>query len=162
MYKIENKKRFLIFILLILVGVFTLIAGGFFGWKKYKESKNNHLGKEVQETVYEAMIQTKGQDKYESEENKKTFFENGDVVVIFPEGHSWSSGEKGEAIIKLKLKKEDADKLMESETKETPSRDGEKTPERETMRLRKYRIDLDEIDFQKPDKIYDKGVIEEK
>jgi hypothetical protein len=155
--RIVNKKRFAI----MLVFFFALIATVAFSiFKFFLEDKKNKV-EENPAVVWEAMIQTKGQDKYENEEDRKTYFENGDVMVIFPAGHPWSSGEKGETIIKLKIKKEEADKLMESVTEEK-GEDGEKKPERETVRLRKYRIDLDEIDLEKPDKIYDEGVIEEK
>lgn len=161
MYKIENKKWFVIFAVVTV----AVLAAAFFGWKKYQTSKNNP---ENQPSVYEAMIQTKGQDKYKTDEDRKTFFENGDVLVIFPEGHIWSNGEKGETIIKLKITKDEAEKLMESETKtadDTPKEeaaDGTRNEKQETVRLRKYRVDLSDIDTGKPEKVYDSGAIEKK
>lgn len=159
MYKIENKKRFLLFILAIA----AILIAAVFGWKKYQAGKNNP---ENQPQVFEAMIQTKGQGEYKTDEDKKTFFENGDVLVIFPEGHVWSNGEKGETIIKLKVTKEEADRLMESEMRKSSEvglrKDGEGEPQEETVRLRKYKVDLDDIDIDEPEKVYGSGVIEEK
>ena len=150
-YELVSKKPLVIFLLLIFFSV-----GGFLAWKKYG-SKNS--AKEEQKTTWEAMIQTKGKDKYETAEDRKTFFENGDVLVIFPQGHSWTTSEKEELIVKLKLKKEDADKLTESET---TIADGEPDRKAETVRLRKYKIDLGEVDKNKPEKVYDDSIIEEK
>jgi Fe-S-cluster formation regulator IscX/YfhJ len=141
--------------LAIFLTAVVLFSGGIFAWKKY------HHPEEDTRPIYEAMIQTKGQDEYRTDEDKKTFFENGDAIVIFPQGHIWSNGEKGELIVKLKITVEEAEKLMESETTEAKS----DASENNIIRLRKYRIKLNKIDYdpeELQEKVLENNVIEEK
>lgn len=138
--------------------------------------------------VFEAMVQTKGQDEYETPEDKAAFFENGDVIVIFPEGHKWTDSEREKLIVKIKISENQANQLMESEVAEIDrekagSSSEEKEEEkpdkklpiiehqRKIIRMRKRRINLGDIGWnsKKPiseqnygNKVFDERIIEEK
>lgn len=131
-----------------MIGVFTLLIVAFviFGFRFSRKEGGTNDPQETQ-LVYEAMIETKGQVKYETDEDRRKFFENGDVMVIFPEGHPWTEAEKGELIIKLKITLEQAQQLMQPELKEETSGDGAKAKSPETIRLRQYRIKLETLHF---------------
>jgi hypothetical protein len=141
--QIVNKKRF---ILLIGVVVVLIAAFAIFG---IRFSRKEGGKKESQETlpVYEAMIETKGQNKYQTDEDKRTFLENGDVMVIFPEGHPWTEAEKGELIIKLRITPEQAQQLVQPEIKEQQNDSATKTKSPETIRLRQYRLKLETLQY---------------
>ena len=179
-YKIENPKRTIGF----LIGILLIIGGsvwGIIGIVKHQKDKNNL---ENQPRVYEALVAVSDQKSSDPVEDARANLKTGDVISYFPEGHNWSETERiSYLIIKLKLKKEDADKLTQAQTKETKEEEGEKKegeekfrdmgPRQETVRARAYRIKIEKLNFDlqkfwenhqqpSPDKIFDKGMIEKK
>lgn len=193
MFKIVNKKRFFTLIAIVVL----LIALSVWGIFKYKNRNNP----ENQEQIYEALVNIVDQKSGDPVEDARSSLKKGDVIAYFPEGHSWSSTEKNSyLIVKLKLKKEDAAKLMEAETKpgkevELPSGSStskdkpafwgqekvsatpeNKTPKdmgprQETVRARKYFLDLPSFDVQKfwetqaqpfGDKVFSASIIDKK
>ena len=161
-FKIVDKKRFMLVIAIIAVLLGLLI---FFGVTLLRNGTGKESGNGKQEErIYEALVQTKGKDNYENEEDKKTFFENGDVMAVFPQSHPWTRTEKEELIVKIKLTDEDAKKLLEGETKLSPdkvpgSTEASEDKKTETILLRKWKIDLNQIESKEPDKVYGEGVI---
>lgn len=141
--QIVDKKRFA---LLIGVVVALIAALVFFGIRISK--KGGKIQSQETAAVFEAMIETKGQDKYETDEDKRTFLENGDVMVIFPEGHPWTEAERGELIIKLKITPELARQLTQSERREENSDGDAKLKKSEIIRLRQYRVKLETLGFE--------------
>lgn len=159
--------------------VFFVIAG-YYGWQflKPKEYK-----------IYEALIAVRDQYNTDPKEDEKTSLKAGDVLVVLPEGHNWSQTERvSYLILKLNLTEEQAAKLTSSEEKietidlpkeeiERAKKDGRKIDEereqRTTLRARRYRIKIEELDpnFDPnillerqpfPDKTYDWGIVEKK
>lgn len=150
--QIVNRKRFLLF-----VGTLTaLLLLAFLGFQHFKKDSDQP---ELKETVYEALIQTKGRDSYKSDrkafEDRKAFFENGDVMAIFPAGHAWSDTEREELIVKLKITPDEAQKLMEPETQDVEESGDE------TIQLRKYRLKMETIKSD-PARTFTADVIETK
>jgi hypothetical protein len=113
-------------------------------------------------------------------EDARSSLKKGDVIVYFPEGHAWSGTERiSYLIVKLKLRPDEAKKLTEAETKKiTPpappspsSADATAGKRMETVRARKYRLDLPDFDVQKfwgdhaqpfEGKVFDGGAIDKK
>ncbi|HRZ95809.1 MAG TPA: hypothetical protein P5262_04585 [Candidatus Moranbacteria bacterium] len=167
-YKIVSWKP-----LIILLAVVAIIIGGIFGWKKYKNYK---AGKEDTRSVYEALVQVVDQQASNPEEDKKASLKRGDVIAILPEGHTWTDTERTSyLIVKIKITPEEAEKLMEPVTKEVDPKaslsDGKDIePEIETVRPRKYYLDVDVPTVNElmtkgqpyPEKVFGEGVIEER
>lgn len=136
--------------LIIFLAVIILAVGGYFGYKKYQK---NSLEKEKTESVYEVLVQLSDEKVNDPVEDARSSLKRGDVIAYVPEGHQWSDTERiSYLIVRLKLTPEDAQKLMEPDTK--PS--SVKTPEgkdqpkdslaqTETVRARKYQIDLGKL-----------------
>jgi hypothetical protein len=169
MIKITNPKKFSIFIAIIVF----LIAGSIWGILKFK---NRNVAID-QEQVYEVLVNIADQKAGDPVEDARSSLKKGDVIAYFPEGHSWSDTEKNSyLIIKIKLKPDDAEKLLAAETKEI--KNSEKSPEgkemgpqQETVRARKYFLDLPDFDTQKfwgdqiqpfADRVFDGGIIDKK
>lgn len=176
---IENKKRLVIFIAVIVL----IIGGIIFAIVKWRTNSNpdnpdNSDNSENQGSVYEALIMT--QDEAPNDKNSPSALRPGDVMVIFPEGHSWSETERiSYLMLKLKLEKSDADKLVQPASRRradvSASRGGPETiegPEEEIVQARQYRIKIEKLDFDAkmiwkngqpyPDKIFDDSLIEKK
>jgi hypothetical protein len=158
--------------IIIAVAVIAVIVGGIFGWKKYKNYK---AGKEETASVYEALVMVADQTASNPDEDKKSSLKRGDVIAIFPEGHTWSDTERTSyLIVKVKTTQENANKLLEPVTKEVKreKKEGEQDmgPEMETVRPRKYYLDVsvpsvnDLMLKGQPykDKVFGEGVIEER
>jgi hypothetical protein len=172
---IENKKRLVIFISIAAL-VIAAIVWGIIKWTGGGGGGPDDA--QNQEGVYEALIMTV--DEAPNDKNSPSALRPGDVMVIFPEGHSWSETERvSYLLLKLKLKKSDADKLVQAKTKKVQVRDAEPTgengqpmgPEEETVLARQYRLKIEKLDFKAseiwkgqpyPDKIFDDGMIEKK
>jgi ketol-acid reductoisomerase len=120
-------------------------------------------------------------------EDLRSSLKAGDVLVVLPEGHQWSDTEKTSyLLIKMKLTEEEAQKLMQAETKEVKSSVGEDKKAElsdrqssalekrlETVRERAYRLKIETLGFdvqkfwennQQPfqDKVYDWKLAEKK
>lgn len=150
----KNKKILVITALLIvfLGGLFFLIA----------KVKKNDSGK-----IYKVAVMTKDQGDQNNEEDLKSDFMAGDVVLVLDEGKDFSATEKiSYLILKMKLTDDQKAKLVESETKklsekeakekgilnEDMAKDQEMTKEEkkqlleETVVLRKYKIDIEKLE----------------
>lgn len=176
-FQIVDKKRFAILIVIILMLVCAVL---FFGIKFFKKEsrekpKENLKIEELQGEVYEALIQLFDQGSNSPERADSSSLKKGDVVVIFPEKHSWSETEKTSyLILKLKITEEEADRLLQPEIIETQeSIDKLTEPQKKIRRARKYRLKIENIgfDLQKfwndpvqpnPDEIFSNSLIEEK
>jgi hypothetical protein len=169
MLKIVNKKRFIAFIAVVVL----LIAGTVWGVIKFK-NRNNPAN---QEQVYEALVNVVDQKTSDPVEDARSSLKKGDVIAYFPEGHNWSDTEKNSyLIVKLKLKAADAAKLMEAVTKEGKEVESQSTgamvgKRLETVRARKYFLNLPEFDVQKfwsnqqqpfADKVFTSSIIDKK
>jgi hypothetical protein len=178
MYQIENRKRTIAF-----AAAAILIVGGIvWGIVALVKNKGGEGDRGNQSQVYEALVAVTDQKSGDPAEDARANLKAGDVISIRPEGREWSETERiSYLIIKLKLKKEDADKLTQAQTKEVKEEKGvkgeekgkEMGPRQETVRARAYRLKIEKLDFdlQKfwenqrqpyPDKIFDKGLIEKK
>jgi hypothetical protein len=170
--KIMRKK------IIIAAIVIAAIAAGIFGWKKYKNYRDQ---KEQTMSVFEALVMVVDQKASNPEEDARSSMKKGDVIAVFPEGHPWSDTEKTSyLIVKIKTTQENANKLTEPVTKEvknpqTPQnpegQNGEgASPQTETVRARKYRLDISIPTVNElmtkggpyKDKVFGEGVIEEK
>lgn len=166
--EIVNKKQFIF----VIAVAGALLAGLiFFGLNFFRKNGQTDQEELQQVVVFEAMIQTKGQDKYENQEDQKTFFENGDVMVIFPKGHLWTDSEKGELILKLKITADQARQLMEPKQEESNPNNTSSEKQPGVKRLRKYRTSLHKLGYDPGksneeqnflDRIFDEKIIEEK
>lgn len=172
--RIVNKKRFAFLIGTVLAIVGMLI---FFGIKlSKKETGKESANVNSEERVYEAMVQPFDQESDDTNKTNDSSLKKGDVIVIFSEGHSWSESEKTSyLILKMKLTKEDADKLLEPVTKEVEESSDEKNmgPRKETVSARKYRVKIESLNFdlqqfwENPiqpysNQVFDSGIIEQK
>ncbi|MFA5961214.1 MAG: hypothetical protein WC848_00855 [Parcubacteria group bacterium] len=143
-----SKKPLIIFLAMIV-----LLVGGYFGYKKYQKNK---LLKGNVESVYEVLVQMADEKVNDPVEDARSSLKRGDVIAYVPDGHQWSDTEKiSYLIVKIKLKPEEAQKLMEAETKNAPVDEARKKelpegagPEKETVRARKYQINLDKLDVE--------------
>lgn len=184
--KIVDKKRFFVFVFVTLALVGLLI---FLGIKFFPSEflKNLGIGKQSEEArqethLYEALVQPFGKKPENPLVQDNSALNQGEVVVIFPEGHLWSETEKtGYLILKLKITEEEAQQLVEAETREIEPEEARteeeginpRPPEREILRARKYRLKLEELNFdlqkfwENPtqpyeNQIFDSSLIEEK
>ena len=165
-------------IILVILIFFVLVFAGYWGWKKIQSQKDS---KEDSRAVYEVLVNIVDQKVSDPAEDARASLKKGDAIAVFPEGHAWSETEKASyLIVKIKAEKEEVDKLLEAETKERKVQVGDTeptmsdAPEMETVRARKYHIDMGEIDAENikvndllkgqplKDKVFDEGVIEEK
>jgi len=180
----QNKK----IIIPAAIALGLILLGGLF-FVLRKDEKGRMPGAD-DPRVYEALIMIKDQTSKDPAEDARSNLKAGDVIVIFPEGHSWSSTERiSYLLLKLKLKPSDAAKLTEPETREIKEIDrnllklketnGDKSkqkdmgPRKETVRARAYRIKIEKLNFDiqkfwgdhtQPylEKVFDKGMVEKK
>jgi hypothetical protein len=159
--------------------------------------KDDNRGMERGEPAeYEVAVQVRDQLSSDPAEDARTSLKAGDVVVIQPAGHSWSMTERvSYLILKIKLDNIQKSDLVSPEERELskkeikarrpekwdemPKEDRKRfeeeekmRPQTETVRPRKYRIDLEKIGFTDPnsllngqpfaDKTFDWDVVEKK
>lgn len=168
-----SKKKLFVLLVILLVAI-----GGFFWFSHYQSVQKE---KEKNSSIYEAMVQLVD-EKPSDPKAMSSNFERGDVILLVPEGHQWSDTEKiSYLIVKLKLTSEEAQNLIEPETKDVEVDEARKKeipkgvgPEKETVRARKYQIDLGRLGVKdltvndlangQPtgDKVFDKKVIKKK
>lgn len=183
-YRIEWKK------LVLLIGALVLLAAIVFGvwWFFWGRDK-----KDDPVMVYDVAVMLKDQNQKDPEEDLKSSLKAGDVVLTRETGREWSNTERiSYLILKMKLKQSEAAKLTEPETKKLsekeakekgliPEERGEREEEMEkeeleqrliqTVRARKYRINIEDMDFDIsqvrngqpfPDKEFGWGIVEKK
>ena len=170
-YKITNPNRAAAFRGVIVI---IIIAGIIFGAIKF--FKNNSTGdpydnltlseaaKMGETQTYKLMIQIETPKGLP--EDTEGRYERGDIVLILPADHGFSPAEKeGFLIIKMDLTQKQTELLTRSleEIKNPPTGGKNKEtgePERETLKRRKYTVDLTKIgiapDDQKGREITDK------
>jgi len=172
-----NKKKAAI----VLGALVVLIVGGYLGYKYLKPQPKK---------VYEALIAVRSQANADPVEDAKNSLKAGDVLLLLPEGHRWSDTEKvSYLILKMNLTEKQAQTLVSPEEKKAvipkPKTDEEKKiaeerkkaegdrQQMETVRARRYRVKLEELDKnfdpnilleKQPylDKIYDWKIVEKK
>ena len=155
-YKIDYKKFGT-----LLSGIVLLVAIIFGGiWFFGRDKKDDPI------KVYDVAVQLKDQKNSDPEEDAKNSLKAGDAALVRETGREWSNTEKiSYLIIKMKIRQSQAQKLMESETKKLSEKEAiergladeermkEMTKEerkealKEVVRLRKYRIKIEELDF---------------
>lgn len=157
--KIVAKKRFFVFgfVTLALVGLLIFLGIKFFPSEFLKNLGINQSSEETKgEThLYEALVQPFGEKPENPLTQENSALSQGEVVVIFPEGHLWSETEKTSyLILRLNITEEEAQQLVEAETQgidleETKTEEGTAPLplKRETLRARKYRLKLEELNF---------------
>lgn len=174
---ITNKKKAAI----VLGALVVLVVGASLGWKYLKPQPKK---------VYEALIAVRSQSNADPVEDAKNSLKAGDVLLLLPEGHKWSETEKvSYLILKMNLTEKEAQTIVSPEEKKAvepkPTTDEEKKraeerkkaegnrQQMETVRARRYRIKLEELDKnfdpnilleRQPylDKIYDWKIVEKK
>lgn len=141
-------------IIIGLVVVAVLFGGSILGLKYLKPKPKK---------VYEALIAVRDQFNPDPAEDLKNSLKAGDVLLLLPEGHNWSDTEKvSYLILKINLTEKEAQTLVSPEEKKAvekkPVTEEEKkiAAERkkaegdrdrmETVRARRYRIKLEELD----------------
>jgi hypothetical protein len=166
--------------------IVILILGAIGTWITLKIIHNNQQ-KNAQ--VYEALVMPVDQKNPNAVEDAKSSLKYGDVIAIFPEGHSWSDTEKNSyLIVKIKLTKDEAAELTQSKTQKSKNQsqtpvlnndnDKTKTPKQpqqpevmETVLARQYRLKIPNFDTQKfwggggqpfGDKVFDDSIIQKK
>ena len=158
--KFNRQQMIVIALVVVILGV------GFLLFKKFYHPEPKQ--------IYEVAIMVRDQHNSDPEEDRRTSLKKGDVLVVHPEGHNWSRTEKiSYLILKMKLTKREAEKLMRPEEEEL-SRDERKKrleemtkdrnlnkeeikkieeelkQERKMIRARLYKIDLNELGEFKP------------
>lgn len=137
---------------LLALGLAAIITGGFFLAKKI-------FWKPAPTMVYEALVAVTDQKAGDPAEDLRSSLKAGDVLVILPEGHSWSDTEKNSyLLIKMKLTEEQAKNLTQPEQKErkqearnteqkAQSKEDSGGPQMETIRARAYRLKIETLGF---------------
>lgn len=172
-----GKKK----VVVILAALIALAIGAYFG-RQYLKPKPKK--------IYEALIQVRSQNNSDPVEDAKNSLKAGDVLLVLPEGHNWSETERVSfLILKMNLTEDEARTLVSPQERKAvipkPKTDEEKKqaeerkkaeggrPQTETVRARRYRIKLEELDKnfdpnvlleRQPylDKIYDWKIVEKK
>lgn len=176
---IEKRKA-----LMILVALGLIIGGVLIYF---------FISKSDSKKIYEVAIMVRDQNSSNSDEDERSSMKIGDVLVVKPDGQEWSQIEKvSYLILKMKLTDNQAQKLIQPETREIkkpePSQEelsglsdeqkkefteSRKEPDYETIRPRAYRIKMDKFkDFKAIDllnvgqpylgKVYGWGIVGEK
>ena len=159
-YRIEWKK------LVLLVGALVVLAAIVFGvrWFFWGRDKKDDPVK-----VYDVAVMLKNQNQKDPEEDMKSSLKAGDVVLARETGREWSNTERiSYLIIKMKIKESEAAKLTEPETEKLSEKEAKEKgllPEEDenrdekmekeeleqrliqTVRARKYRIKIEDMDF---------------
>ncbi len=158
--------------------------------------KKGGFGKDQPKQDYEIAVQVRDQHNSDPVEDMRTSMKAGDVLVVQKAGHSWSNTEQvSYLILKMNLNDEEKAKLVEQEERKLSRKEikarrpanyddlpkeekkryeemEEGRPQTETVRPRKYRIDLEKLGFSDPNvllsgqpllgKTYDWSIVEEK
>jgi len=145
-----NKKK------IIAVIAIIIIAGGFLWWQKNSKPINNQkltlkqaseMGEVVTHKLLVQIERPKG-----SPENLQGRYERGDVVLVAPADKQFSDAEKtGFLILKMDLTPKQAEILTLSLQKDTGQKDLEKGPTQETLKRRKFYVDLEKINITNDD-----------
>jgi hypothetical protein len=108
-----SKKSELSKALIILGAIFVLLFIVSLLVKNFSSDKNKKPN-----SGYEALIQVRDQVSRDPVEDARASLKAGDVIAVFPAGHSWSSTERmSYLILRLDISEEQSRKLTESVTK---------------------------------------------
>jgi len=149
-----NIQKYLQPIILIII-ILVIAYGIYWGIKKWTD------GGEVK--TYQALITVYDEKNKDPIEDKKSSMKKGYVIGLYPEDHQWSKTEEiSYLILKIKLNEKQAQKIIEpieekidiktlsQEEQEIIKKEKkEKTyqEQKNTVSIRKYKIDLEKIDF---------------
>lgn len=166
----SNFKEIAVYFVLAVLFVMAIIAVVIFVQKQLSSDSR-------QAQIYEAAVQIRDQHNSDPEEDVRTCLKKGDVLLVLPEGHIWSKTELiSSLILKIKMTEEQTAKLTQpierkSDKKKEKREEGE-PEEKETIKMRKYRIKIESLDFNieklsegQPfeNKVFDwKDIVEEK
>ncbi|MCD6149878.1 hypothetical protein J7J13_03790 [bacterium] len=141
-----NWKKIIISVILIAVIVLGITVIILKLPEKSGEPKNE---KSQQQQIYAVSVQVRDQHNSDPEEDARTCLKKGDVLVVLPEGHTWSKTELiSSLILKIKMTEEQAAKLTQPIEKESgEKRENGEPAEKETVKMRKYRIKIEDLDF---------------
>lgn len=170
-YKIVDKKKFALFVFVIIVLAGGVCFGGYKLFKKYYHpeltlSGAAKIGEQKTMQVLVQIFEPKG-----NPEAIKGSYKRGDIIQLADENKKWSTAEQeGFLIIKIKITQAQADLLTQSLEKSTGKKQEDGQVEKEQLQLRRFSVDLGKIgvspDEQKGrmvDKIFEwEDVIKEK
>lgn len=129
----------------------ALIAGlCFYFFNNNEQDKNKKANEEANRIgVWEVMVVIRDQNLSDDPvEDAKIALKRGDVISVRPEGHIWAETEYySYLLLKINAKKSAADALLLPLEKETGEKDKEGNKIKETIRARKFAIDLEKIGF---------------
>jgi hypothetical protein len=99
--------------------------------------------------VWEVMVVLRSQEGAATpEEDAKNNLKRGDAIAVRPQGHAWSETEnKSYLLVRIDGKKSEVEKLLEPLEKETGEKDAEGRPRKETVRLRRHAVDINQTGF---------------
>lgn len=153
MIKIENKKRFFLFICCVVAVIMGIVFGIYKGWKYYRSSHPKAMeevsfseaGKNGEKKTYQALIKISKIGDNSGDDVKR-----GDIVMTAPEDKEWSIAEKeGFLIIKISLTSDQAILLVqpkeESAEKNKTNLETEEPPMPKQIAARRFAVDLSKI-----------------
>lgn len=153
MLKIEDKKRFAIFavgVLLLAGAAVFLIARGLNKNKGLDKVSLEQAAKMGEMATHKLMIQI--ENPKGKAEDASGRYERGDIILIMPSDHQFSAAEKeGTLIIKMDLTEKQAEVMVQSLSKETNQKDERDRPQEETLKRRKFAADLAKIGISEGD-----------
>jgi hypothetical protein len=174
--KIKSKKLIVWKKIIIVFLVLLIVIGAY--WVSKKIFKNEP------KQIYQAAIMVRDQENSDPAEDRRTSLKSGDVLMVADENHKWSNTEKiSYLILKMNLTESQKNKLTQPEEREKEK--NELTEEekkimeenenfetsKELIRIRQYRIKIEDFDFEPLDllkgqpfleEIYDWKIVEKK
>ena len=133
--------------IVILIALALLVIGGFFLWRKYSIPKDAQkltltqaarMGEFTQQKLLVQISRPKG-----TADNVKGRYERGDIVLVADADKEFSATEKSIfLIIKMDLTPKQKEILTLSMVKDTGEKDEDNRPVEETLKRRKFYVDL--------------------
>lgn len=166
--------------LIVFILVIVAVAGGTIWGVIYFFSKDNGETKN-----YQVLVSVRDEKSSNPDEDRKSSMKMGYVIGVYPEGHEWSITEKTSyLILKMKLNEKEVQKITQAveedvDIKTLPQeqqdnikeqkKSGDYQEMKETIAVRKYKINLEKIGFSDPnsllngqpfgDKTFDWGIV---
>ncbi|MFA6183741.1 MAG: hypothetical protein WC682_01410 [Parcubacteria group bacterium] len=162
--KIAQAWRLILFI----IGVIILVAGLLWGifWGVNKLFFHGKLGNNGEIKTYQVLVSIHDNTMPDPAEDKKTSIKKGYALGLYPEDHQWSDTEKVSfLILKMKLNETEATDLMApvekdiniktlpKEEQDRLKKEKDAPPQKETLAARKYKINLEKINFSDPNSL---------
>lgn len=151
MIRVENKKRFALFVLGVVFLISGIVFGAYEAYKFFSREKTvsemsfSEAGKNGEKKTYQALIKISKIGDSSGDDVKR-----GDIVMTAPEDKEWSVAEKeGFLIIKISLTSDQANLLVQP--KEEPAEKIRTNPENEEPSMpkqiaaRRFAVDLSKI-----------------